>query len=288
MMSEKISSETFDDLGDRMKAMEMAEAGRAMMVGLPVIARLDGRAFHTFTRKFKRPFDPQMGNAMQDVTQELVEEFHPAVGYTQSDEITLIWKAPTLFSGRFQKLTSVLAGYASSRFGQIAATMANLVDSRWPKHIVPCFDCRVFQVPSLDIAIDVLAWREYDAVKNSVSMAAQAVYSHKELHKKGRADQMDMLHAKGINWNDYPVHFKRGRYFQRKTMETYLTVQELARIPLEHRPTGPVLRSFVIPVKELDEQPIRRLGTIKALGVLFPVDPAEATHDSSPSSSSGN
>lgn len=266
-MSDRIGSETFDDLGDRLKKLEMAEAGRAMMPGLPVIARLDGRAFHTFTRKFQRPFDPHMGTAMQVVTKALVKEFHAEVGYTQSDEITLVWREPRLFGGRFQKLTSVLAGYASSIFGRIALTYAKNAAIAWPD-IVPCFDCRVFQVPNPETAVDVLAWREYDAVKNSVSMAAQAVYSHKELHGKGRADKMDMLFAKGINWNDYPVHFKRGIYFKRYNVERLLTPQELEEIPEAHRPTGPVIRTHILPVRELAKYPIRQLG-IGAASLIF-------------------
>ena len=271
-MSSKIGSESINELGDRLEALEMAEAGRAMMPGLPVVARLDGRAFHTFTRGLQRPFDPQMGSAMQAVTASLVEEFHADVGYTQSDEITLVWKNPTLFSGRFQKLTSVLAGYASARFAKGLAAYFCRPEYKRQARMTPCFDCRVFQVPDLNTVIDVLAWREYDAVKNSVSMAAQANYSHKELHGKGRADQMDMLHAKGINWNNYPIHFKRGRYFKRYTIERHLTVQELEDIPEKYRPTGPVLRSEILPVKELDAEPIRWLGTVRAIGILFPVE----------------
>jgi tRNA(His) 5'-end guanylyltransferase len=271
-MSDRIGSESFDALGDRMKGYEMAEAGRAAMPGLPVVARLDGRAFHTFTRGLQRPFDPQMGAIMQYVTKGLVEEFHPDVGYTQSDEITLVWRTPTLFSGRFQKLTSVLAGYASALFAKGLAAYFCRPEYQRQKRMVPCFDCRVFQVPDLFTVIDVLAWREYDAVKNSVSMAAQSVYSHKALHKKGRADQMDMLHAKGINWNDYPAHFKRGIYFKRYTVEKELTQEELEAIPEKHRPTGPVLRSEVLAVKELEAQPIRKLGNILAIPLLFPVD----------------
>ena len=105
-----------DPLGDRLKAIEMQEAGRKMMPDIPVVARLDGRAFHTFTRGMRRPFDIEMQRVMYLTAAALVEEFHPAVGYTQSDEITLVWDKPVLFDGRYQKLTSVLAGYASATF----------------------------------------------------------------------------------------------------------------------------------------------------------------------------
>lgn len=252
-MSEAKEAGVGDDLGDRMKLLEMAEAGRKAMPGLPVMARLDGRAFHAYTRGMQRPFDAGMLACMRETMRALVEEFHAALGYTQSDEITLVWREPDLFDGRWQKLTSVLAGYASATFVRIA-------DRVFPeKHRhTPCFDCRVWQVPNAATAIDVFAWREHDAVKNSVQMAAQSVCSHRELHGQGRADQMEMLHARGINWNDYPVHFKRGIYAQRQTVQRALTDEELTAIPEAHRPPADqaFTRGFIA---VLDLPPIRQV-----------------------------
>ena len=254
----------FDALGDMMKKYEAAESERAALDGLPVVVRLDGRTFHTYTRGMLRPFDWRMQAAMVHAASVLVDDLHPAVAYTQSDEITLIWTRAVPFGGRFQKLASVGASVAAAAFnswwyvnryggyrGQIAA-----------------FDGRAWQVPNREIALDVLAWREYDAVKNSVSMAASSVYSHRELHGKGRADQMDMLHAKGINWNDYPAHFKRGVYLQRVTHERTLTDEERARIPEGHRPPpdATFLRSKV---EVLEMEPIRRVPA--ALDLLLPL-----------------
>ncbi len=236
-----------------------------MMPGLPVIARLDGRAFHTFTRGFDRPYDESMMHAMKETTRALVKEFHASVGYTQSDEITLIWKEPSLFDGRYQKMTSVLAGYASSVFGRIALSYSQNASYNWPS-IIPCFDCRVFQVPNLSTAIDVLAWREYDATKNSVAMAAQSIFSHKELQNKNRGEQMDMLFSWGINWNDYPVHFKRGIYIRREVIMHELDEHELANIPKEHQPSGPVPRRVVTVV---DIPPIRMLEQDEVVELFF-------------------
>src|SRR5437868_6317488 len=115
---------TQDTLGDRCKRFEMAEAGRKAMPGLPVLARLDGRAFHTFTRGLLRPYDTRMTHCMVETTRFLIEQLEACIGYTQSDEITLAWYEPPgsttayPFDGRFQKLTSVLAGLASARFCQ--------------------------------------------------------------------------------------------------------------------------------------------------------------------------
>jgi tRNA(His) 5'-end guanylyltransferase len=240
------------DLGDRLKVLEMAEAGRRAVLDVPLIARLDGRAFHTYTRGMKRPFDERMQYMMRNTTSALVDAFHPLVGYTQSDEITLVWNSPTLFDGRFQKMTSVLAGYASTTFMREHMLTGGLPNQ------TPCFDCRVFQVNDLDDAIDVLAWREDDAVKNSVAMAAQSIYSHKELMNKHRGDMMDMLHDKGINWNDYPAHFKRGIYLKRIVEDRVLDEVERSRIPERHRPpTDQLFKRGSVKVLNID--PIRQL-----------------------------
>lgn len=252
-----------DVLGDKCKAFEMAEAGRAAMPGLPLLVRLDGRAFHTFTRGLERPFSAPFITCMVETTKHLVGEFHAAVGYTQSDEITLLWsgRAGLPFSGRWQKLTSVLAGSASARFAQ-------LVPQHLPAkaHAVPCFDARAWQVPTPGDALDVFVWREDDATKNSVAMAAQSVCSARELHGQGRADQLDMLHARGINWNEYPAAFKRGSYVKRLAIERVLTDEERARIPEKHRPAiaQAVMRTHVA---VLGMPPIRKVGN--ALAVLF-------------------
>ena len=129
----------------------------------------------------------------------------------------------------------------------------------------------MFQVPSKEEAVEVLAWREADAVKNSVAMAAQSVYSHKQLQGKHRRDMMEMLFQKGINWNDYPTHFKRGIYLKRVSRMRILTEEERARIPEKHRPPADhaVWRTSI---EQLDIPPIRQLTN--PAGTIFykPVD----------------
>lgn len=260
-----------EKLGDRCKRYEMAEAGRKAMAGLPLLARLDGRAFHTFTRGLSRPFCSPFASCMFETARALVEEFDARVGYTQSDEITLLFyaepgsKAQLPFDGRFQKLTSVLASYAAAVFGR---EVLRLLPEK--REAIPAFDCRVWNVPTLEDALDVFVWREDDAVKNSIAMAAQSVYSTRELHGKNGKEMQEMLFQKGINWNDYPPHFKRGAYVQRKTECRRLTAAELEKIPEAHRPPADqeFLRSRV---DLLPLEPIRKVPN--AIQILFGVEP---------------
>lgn len=256
-----------DDLGDRCKGYELAEAGRRAVRGLPLLARLDGRAFHTFTRDLKRPYEHGMSIAMIETTRYLVQEMTALVGYTQSDEITLAWFEPSesvsdyAFDGRFQKLASVIAGMASTRFFQLV--LQHLPGKAKES---PHFDCRVWQVPTLADAADVFVWREDDATKNSITMAAGAHYSDSELHGKSSGSKQEMLLQKGVDWNDFPAFFKRGSYLQRRTSERTLTEEERARIPEPHRP--PIGQLFQrTQVVELDLPPVRTIGNLMA--VLF-------------------
>ena len=138
-----------DPLGDRLKAQEQVEAGRRANPKLPLMARLDGKSFHTFTRGLARPYDTALSYLMIDTTKYLVEQTHAKLGYTQSDEITLYWWNPAgpvessyMYDGKFQKLTSVLASMASAYFNQE-------VPKRLPSKAgaLPVFDCRVWNVP---------------------------------------------------------------------------------------------------------------------------------------------
>lgn len=231
-----------DDLGDRMKLYEGMEAGRRLMPLLPALARIDGRAFHSFTRGMDRPFDARFSACMLDTTAALVRETGACMGYTQSDEITLAWHSQTTqsqiwFDGRVAKMTSQLAAQATLIFYR-------LVLERMPQYAnrLPTFDARVWNAPNRAEGANVFLWREWDATKNSVSMAASACYSHKALMGKNSQQKHDMLHAKGVNWNNYPAMFKRGAYVQRRTVAVPFGVDELDRLPPKHAArTNPAL-----------------------------------------------
>lgn len=112
-----------DDFGNRMKAYEAVEAARKLDSQLPIYARIDGRAFSTFTRGMQRPFDPAMTTAMIETAKHLLHATHARIGYTQSDEISLVWLADSpqsdvFFSGKVHKMVSVLASMAAAKFAR--------------------------------------------------------------------------------------------------------------------------------------------------------------------------
>jgi tRNA(His) guanylyltransferase len=223
-----------DALGDRMKSYEMMEAGRRTMPQLPVIARLDGKNFSSFTRGLARPYDERLSRLMVDATLHLCRETNANCGYTQSDEITLAWysadpKSQIYFDGRIQKMCSVLAASASVYFGIMLPMFLPEKSG-----LLPVFDCRVWTVPTLEEGANTFLWREFDATKNSISMAARCHYSHKQLEDKNGKEMQEMLFQKGVNWNDFPGFFKRGTYVVRKKFTRKFTADELDILPPLH------------------------------------------------------
>jgi tRNA(His) 5'-end guanylyltransferase len=223
-----------DEFGNRMKLYEGAEAGRKLMPLLPAVARLDGRAFHTFTRGLERPYDLRMSTLMSETTKYLVQETNACVGYTQSDEITLVWysddiKSQIFFDGRIQKMNSILAAMATAEFQRLLPE--HLPDKVGAK---PMFDCRVWNVPNKVEGANTVLWREQDATRNSILMSAHHHIGHKKAQDKNTKVLQDMLHEKGINWNDYPAFFKRGVFYQRQRVVRPFTADELEKLPEKH------------------------------------------------------
>lgn len=189
-----------------------------------------------------------------ETTKYLVKETNANCGYTQSDEITLVWytndyKSKIYFDGRLFKMISDLGSMASVFF-----------NSKLPQYLpekadrLPRFDCRVFNVPSVDEAVNTFQWRERDATKNSITMVVSEFYSHSFLMNKNESERQELLFQKGVNWNDYPSFFKRGSYIQRKRVVSKFSVEEIERLPLKHAArTNPELEieRWVIDVIEL-------------------------------------
>ena len=224
---------TKDALGERMKGFEKAKEPK-LDSSLPIIVRIDGKAFHTFTKGLKRPYDESLSKLMVETTKFLVEETNARIGYTQSDEISLVFYPQSedsyiFFDGKFSKMTSIIASLTTYFFNK---NLITYLSEKKDKYAL--FDCRVFNVPSKDEAVNCLIWRELDARKNSISMAAQSVYSHKELLNKTSQDKLKMLEEKGINWHEYPMFFKHGTYIQRVKKFIKFSTEELERLPEKH------------------------------------------------------
>jgi tRNA(His) 5'-end guanylyltransferase len=220
---------------------------------IPIVARIDGRSFSSFTKGMNRPYDKVMSDMMISTTKFLVAETNANIGYTQSDEISLAWHSTDIrsqvwFDGRVMKMTSQLAALATLHFNRILQfRYADYYDR------MPTFDARVWQVPNRTEAANMFVWREWDATKNSITMAASHYYSHSELHAKNGAEKQDMLMQKGVNWNDYPVFFKRGTYVQRRISLKAFTTEELEKLPPKHAArTDPNLQITRSEVVQLD------------------------------------
>lgn len=218
-------------LGQRMKEYEAVNEFK-LVNNMPVIIRLDGRAFHTFTKGFTKPFDFDFNNCMQYTMKCLCENIPNCVfGYTQSDEITLVLlnkeENEPWFDNRVQKIVSVSASMATLYFNEAFNEYLNAYkefayceqatgedqrdyEFRERKRWTATFDARVFNIPKEEVLNNVI-WRQNDATKNSINSVAQAYFSHKELQGKSGSDMQDMLMLqKGINWNDTPTVYKRG------------------------------------------------------------------------------
>lgn len=215
-------------LADRIKMYEKAETAERFMPMIPIYARLDGRSFSKFTKNLVRPYDVRLSEIMQEVTKYLVKETGARIGYTQSDEISLVWLQTSLesdvfFSAKKQKMISMLSALATAKFVSLALD----VFPEECKRNLPTFDARVFQVPSKVEAVNCFQWRLQDAVRNSIQMAGRSEFSQSQLHLKSTKNILDMLiNEKGINWNNYPKFFKEGTFFQRCTYKKEVDNEE--------------------------------------------------------------
>jgi len=196
-----------DSLGDRMKTYE-ATSRYLLPRRTYTIIRVDGRAFHSYLRGAEKPFDFVFIEDMGAVAVTLCEEISGAVfAYHQSDEISVLvqdFEAPgtqAWFGGVLSKVVSVSASLAATR-----------LYSRRPGVVLPLFDSRAFTIADRAEVASYFIWRQRDAVRNSISMAAQAHFSAKQLHGVNTGQMQELLWSqKGINWNDYPAAAKRGQ-----------------------------------------------------------------------------
>jgi len=224
----------FKTLGDWCKWLEKNFSPEVMIPTLPVIIRLDGNNFHNWTVGLNRPFDEGLVNLMAETTKFLVQETNAVIGYTQSDEITLILysndkKSEIYGAGKKQKILSKLTAKCVNFFNKER-------EKYLPNHNkTAVFDCRIYQAPTLHDAAIQLLWRENDATENSIQMLAQSLFSHKSLQGLNSSELQDkMMGEKQVNWNDLSPNLKRGTYVKRIRTSKPFTADELAALPPNH------------------------------------------------------
>lgn len=224
-------------LGDRMKNNYENITRYYLTRRMPVIIRVDGRSFHTFTKGFKKPFDDVLVKTMQDTMKYLCENVQGCVlGYTQSDEISLVLTdyaeitTDAWFGNNLQKMCSVSASMATLAFNKafndnIIKYIDNNLDAdcgvtkdltEYTKILINArnkgamFDSRVFTIPKEEVC-NYFIWRQQDSTRNSIQSVGQANFSQRELNGKSCNDIQDMLMMqKSINWNNYATTLKRG------------------------------------------------------------------------------
>ena len=225
-----------DPLGTRMKNYEDITRYKISPKSY-VLARIDGNAFHTYTRGLKRPFDEALIEDMDATAIALCKEIQNVkFAFVQSDEISLFLHeegrdTQAWFGNNIQKMASISAAKATVEFNKqrykrlfnsasfVFLEKFNYEDFQRLIEITKTatFDARFWTVPSAIEVYNYFLWRQRDAEKNSISAAAQSVYSHKELENMNGLNKQEMLFQKGINWNNYPSGQKRGRFIEKVT-----------------------------------------------------------------------
>jgi tRNA(His) guanylyltransferase len=227
-------------LGDRVKTYYEQRFGMELMRRTYTLIRIDGKAFHTFTKSFERPFDDKLMAMMDDTAAYLCTHIQGArFAYVQSDEITILLtdfdthQTQAWFDYDLQKMVSISASMATSNFNRLhlgaklfeALQYGDNVTEEQIKKFnanlrVAEFDSRVFQVPNRIEAFNAVLFRQQDASRNSISAVAQSMFSAKQLDRKNQKQMQEMIFQKaGINWNDYEPYYKRGRIIKKEGSE---------------------------------------------------------------------
>jgi len=221
-----------DELGDRIKRNYENRTRIYLPRRTYTIIRIDGRSFSTYTKNLKRPFDAGLIEDMDATACYLCKNIQGAkIGFVQSDEISILMTdfdalgTDAWFDGNIQKIVSVAASMATAKFNQLRMrrdiedkyangySLKKLISTNDASPIkLAEFDARTFTIPAKTEVMNYFIWRQQDTVRNSISSVAQSLYSSKELNGKNMSVQQDMIHEKGLNWNDFTPQQKRGRF----------------------------------------------------------------------------
>ena len=210
-----------DELGQRMKEQYEHRTRFFVPRRTYTIIRLDGKAFHTYTRGLQKPFDLDLYNDMDNAIIAMLPHIQGAVfAYTQSDEISVLvtdFALPTTsawFDGNIQKMASVSSSIITAEFNRQRLVRNCGIESgdKYRKTPLAYFDSRVFTIPDRTEVMNYFIWRNQDCARNAVSMVAQSKFSHKELQGKSTAMMQEMLMTEfKINWSEYDEALKNGR-----------------------------------------------------------------------------
>lgn len=221
-----------DSLGDRMKDYENRTRISLMRRTYTVI-RIDGKAFHSYTIGFNKPFDDDLMEDMDNTALFLCQNITGTkLAYVQSDEISLLVtdfdteKTEAWFDNNLQKLCSISASLATAEFNKLRIERYLWTNENTDGFSLANFDSRAFQLPTKMEAENYLIWRQEDCTRNSIQMTAQSLYKHKELDKKNTNEMKDMIFKKGQNWNDYPSRCKRGRMVSKENCQKAICTLE--------------------------------------------------------------
>ena len=221
-------------LGDRMKIYESVEK-YVLPHRMPVILRIDGKAFHTFTKGFTRPFDFKLQDCMTAAATALMKQVQGAqVAYIQSDEISILlnnykrFNSSAWFDNKVQKICSVSASIATAAFNREMSKFP-LHDLPWSDYKDAMFDSRCFTVPHNEV-VNYFTWRQRDAIKNSVSMVAQTYFSHKELQGKNGNEMKTMLQDIDKSWDKVSSDRRRGWCVIRNQTQVNDTVRNIIQV----------------------------------------------------------
>lgn len=259
-----------DQLGDRMKGNYEDRTRISLPRRTYTIIRIDGKAFHTYTKGLKRPFDAGLIADMDATAAYLCKNIMGAkFAYVQSDEISILLTdfedigSQAWFDNNMQKMVSVAASMATSEFNKrrlLRACSVHLIDDQGIAHKsvssneiekmrIAEFDARVFQIPQKTEVANYFIWRQQDATRNSISSVAQSLYSHKELNGVSSDQKQELIFQKGINWNNYSYREKRGGIIARVD---YVNGEPADIIPTEefgkyYTPRGAMIDAIAIP-----------------------------------------
>lgn len=207
-------------LGDRMKNNYEVRTRQYLTRRTPTIIRLDGKAFHTYTKGLDRPFDEGLMEDMAETTRFLCQEIQGVkCGYTQSDEITLLltdfdtFGTQAWFDYQVQKIVSISASMATAKFNQLRQDrFATQKGGFMRPPGLAYFDARVFQISEFEEVVNCFIWRQRDAIKNSIQMLAQSLFSQRDLHKKNGTEQRALCAKVGYPWEDLSIDKQRGSF----------------------------------------------------------------------------